>query len=167
MKFWDLFQPDNGQEAALLNHEFQQVEHLMLELFGQRRRLYACDCVERVLPIFERPSPDDDRPRNAIMVARRFAFGIASSVELDAAYAAVLAAREDALSQSPAHFHGGWPPVSVAEAACMSAIPDVADLNLVGVSRSVLKAVAATSDRILKEKQWQYQRLRWYLKKTP
>lgn len=36
---------------------------------------WAADCAERVLPLFEREAPHDDRPRNAIARARAFARG--------------------------------------------------------------------------------------------
>ena len=55
-------------------------------------RLLACKWAERVLPIFEQAYPDDDRPRNAIAVSRRFANGDASKEELSAARAAAMAA---------------------------------------------------------------------------
>ena len=48
-------------------------------------RLFACDCAEHVLPLFERKHPDDERPRRAIETARRFANGQATPDELDAA----------------------------------------------------------------------------------
>lgn len=48
-------------------------------------RLFACDCAERVLPIYERDYPDDKRPRHAVETARLFADGKASDSELDAA----------------------------------------------------------------------------------
>ena len=38
-------------------------------------RLFAADCAEAVLPIFERDYPNDDRPRKAIEAARLFARG--------------------------------------------------------------------------------------------
>ncbi len=38
-------------------------------------RLFAADCAERVLHIFEHDHPDDDRPRKAIEAARLFAEG--------------------------------------------------------------------------------------------
>jgi hypothetical protein len=41
---------------------------------------WAADCAWRVLPLFEREAPDDDRPRDGIARARAFARG-----ELDAA----------------------------------------------------------------------------------
>lgn len=36
---------------------------------------WAADCAERVLPLFEREAPGDDRPRDAIARARAFARG--------------------------------------------------------------------------------------------
>ncbi|EIC07278.1 hypothetical protein OR221_2434 [Microbacterium laevaniformans OR221] len=41
---------------------------------------WAADCADRVLPLFEREAPDDDRPRDAIARARAYAHG-----ELDSA----------------------------------------------------------------------------------
>src|SRR5665213_4221455 len=46
-------------------------------------RLWACDCAERVLPIFERAFPNDGRPRVAVDVARRYAMGEATRKELE------------------------------------------------------------------------------------
>ena len=48
-------------------------------------RLFACDCAERVISIYERDYPDDKRPRHAIEVARLFAAGKVSDSELAAA----------------------------------------------------------------------------------
>jgi len=55
-------------------------------------REFACDCAERVLPIFERQCPNDARPRTDIAVARRFAAGAATDAERAAAWAARAAA---------------------------------------------------------------------------
>ena len=64
-----------------------------LETWNDRaQRLFACDCAERVLPLFENESPDDKRPRLAIETARRFANGEATQDELRAARAAAGAA---------------------------------------------------------------------------
>lgn len=51
-------------------------------------RALACDFAEHVLPLWERQYPEDTRPRWAIEVARRYASGKASKVELNAARAA-------------------------------------------------------------------------------
>ena len=58
-------------------------------------RLFACDCAERVLGLFESKYPDS-RPRTAIEVSRRFAVGDASRAELDAAWVAARDAARDA-----------------------------------------------------------------------
>jgi hypothetical protein len=55
-------------------------------------RLFACDCAESVLHVFENKYPDDNRPRNAIEVARRFANGEATIDESKAAGVAAWAA---------------------------------------------------------------------------
>ena len=44
--------------------------------------LFAADCAERVLPIFERAFPDDPRPRQAIMVVRSGSASEASEAPL-------------------------------------------------------------------------------------
>ena len=55
-------------------------------------RLFEADCAERVLPIFEREYPTDDRPRKAIAAARAFARGEIDAAARDAAGAAAWAA---------------------------------------------------------------------------
>ena len=55
-------------------------------------RLFAADCAERVLPIYEKDYPDDDRPRKAIQAARDYANGKITEEELDAAGDAARAA---------------------------------------------------------------------------
>ena len=59
-------------------------------------RLFACDCVESVLHIFESEYPNDSRPRIAIETARRYANGQATKQELDAARSASWDAVSDA-----------------------------------------------------------------------
>jgi hypothetical protein len=59
-------------------------------------RLFACDCAERALPVYERAYPGDTRPRETIATARRFARGEATREELAAARAAAGAAAGDA-----------------------------------------------------------------------
>lgn len=49
-------------------------------------RMFACDCAEHVLPIWERAYPDDLRPREVIAVARRYAAGEATEQELAATW---------------------------------------------------------------------------------
>ena len=51
-------------------------------------RLYAADCAERVLSLYEKQYTKDDRPRKAIQAARDFANGL---ITKDAANAAAFA----------------------------------------------------------------------------
>ena len=55
-------------------------------------RLFACDCAEQALPIYEKDYPDDKRPRKAVETARLFAEGKATQKELAAAWYAARAA---------------------------------------------------------------------------
>lgn len=59
-------------------------------------RLFAADCAERVLHLYEKRYPDDARVRNCIEVARRVANGDLPVSELAAARAAAEAAAGDA-----------------------------------------------------------------------
>lgn len=66
---------------------------IVIEPADKEIRLFACDCAERVLPLFETKYPEDKRPRQAIETARKFARGEATQIEMDAAGAAAWAAR--------------------------------------------------------------------------
>ena len=63
---------------------------LIRQVFISQRsmRLFAADCAEHVLPLFEAEHPDDQRPREAIAAARAFAHGQIDDDTLDAARAA-------------------------------------------------------------------------------
>ena len=67
-----------------------------LKLDEKGLRLFACECAEEVLLIYEREYPKDSRPRKAIETARRYANGEATLEELDAAEDAARDAAEDA-----------------------------------------------------------------------
>ena len=64
-----------------------------VETWNERTtRLFAADCAEHVLPLFEARRPGDDRLRKAIETARAFANGEATREELAAAWSAAGAA---------------------------------------------------------------------------
>lgn len=50
----------------------QQIWDLVLETDKKTLMIWACDCVERVLPYFEKKYPDDNRPRVAIEAGRQW-----------------------------------------------------------------------------------------------
>src|SRR3990167_7615399 len=59
-------------------------------------RLFAIDCAERVLPIFEAKYPNDQRPRQAIQAAKDFLAGKITQEELRAAAASAAYASDAA-----------------------------------------------------------------------
>lgn len=61
-------------------------------------RLFAADCAEMVLLLFEEEHPGDDRTRRAIEAARGYALGLLTAEELAAARSAARDAAEDAFS---------------------------------------------------------------------
>lgn len=77
-------------------------------------RLFAADCAEMVLPIYEREYPDDDRPRLAIAAARAYAHGEIDSGALvtarDAAWSAARSAAWSAEWSAARHAarHAAW-----------------------------------------------------------
>ena len=84
-------------------------------------RLFACDCSERVLPIFEKQYPEDKRPRQAIEVARRFANGKATLKEIEAASLAAHAAYSAAYWAAYAAAYWAAYAAYAAYAACLAA----------------------------------------------
>jgi len=68
-------------------------------------RLFACYCAKYAIDIYERASPDEKRPRQAIETAERFARGQATSEELAAAEAAARHPKRPsrAKAQKPEH----------------------------------------------------------------
>jgi hypothetical protein len=72
-----------------------------IETWNERTaRLFACDCAEHVLHLFEKQYPDDSRVRTAIEVARLYADGKATLDDLraadSAAYSAAYSAADSA-----------------------------------------------------------------------
>ena len=65
--------------------------------------LWAADCAERVLPLFEDVFPGDDRPRKAIEAARAWARGEIRVSEARTAALAAHAAARDAAERPEAH----------------------------------------------------------------
>ena len=100
-------------------------------------RSFACDCAERVLPIYEKAFPKETRVRECVQTARKFIFGLATNQELAAAWAAARAAAWDA-----------------ARAAAWAAARDAAW----AAARDAARAAAWDA-----EKKWQTQRLLKYL----
>lgn len=111
-------------------------------------RLLACDYAARVLHMRERAYPDDTRPRDCIVVARRFAVGRATAEELEAVWAAAGAGGEAA-----------W---AAAGEADYAAIGEGAGATTWAASGEAVGRAAWDAER-----NWQKERLRHYLRPGP
>ena len=110
---------------------------------------FAADCAERVLPIFEKKYPEDDRPRKAIEMLRRWLAGEASESELRAAADAAFDARAYAARAYAAE---------ASRAAAAAAAADAAAADAAYAAASAAAAAYAAASRA-KEQEWQGARL--------
>ena len=117
--------------------------------------LFAADCAEQVLPLFERDRPDDSRPRRAIEVARdphasaatRAAAWAARIAERDAANAAARAAARAANAAARAAAWAASDAASAAASAAAWAAWDAAWDAEWDAARATAKAVARIAER--------------------
>ena len=112
-------------------------------------RLFACDCAERVIDIYEKYNDDDDRPRKTIEIARAYANGHASVGQLDAAWAAAWDAAGDAAGDAAR---------AAARAAAWDAARAAARAAAWAAARAAAWAAAGDDER-----KWQTTRLLYYL----
>src|ERR1035437_1907073 len=113
--------------------------------------LWAADCAERVLPIFERSYPDDKRPREAIKIARGWVKGKATISEARKASSAAHAAARKA--HEPAR--------AAARAAGYAAATAHAGGHAQAAGAYAAKAVflAASASALANERAWQDRQL--------
>ncbi len=129
-----------------------------VETWNERTaRLFACDCAERVLWIYEAQYPNDDRPRRAIEVARRYALGEATIDKLIAARIHASLAVLCAVN-----------PAGHAAYAARSAAEDDDNAAWASVGEAAYAAGAAVYENAAEyawvyEQWWQTERLLWYL----
>jgi hypothetical protein len=80
-----------------------------IETWNERTaRLFAADCAEHVLHLYEQEYPNDDRPRAAIKAARDFAEGLIDAAALDAAGGAAWADAWDAAGTAAWDAASSW-----------------------------------------------------------
>lgn len=123
------------------------------------QRLWACDCAERVLYLYEQRHPGDDRPRRAIEVARRYARGEATTEELGTARVAARAAAYLAA------FAAAFADYTAAFAAVCSTdyFPLSHDTAFAAALAADLAAAAGAVAADARERTWQTERLWQYL----
>ncbi len=119
---------------------------------------WAADCAERVLPIFEVKSPEDDRPRMAIKATRAWTrtgvFRMADVRKASlSAHAAARDVEEDDAARSAARAAGQA--VATAHVPRHAVAAGVYTATAVFYSADPIDAESA----ILKEREWQYRHL--------
>jgi len=115
-------------------------------------RLFAADCAEHVLGIYEKQYPNDEHPRKSIQAARDFANGLIDAAAANAASASAYAASAYAASAA------AYAASAAANAASASAYAYAASTAAYAASASAYAASASAY-----ETQWQANRLKYYL----
>ena len=176
-----------GQVTHLADKSVAEQARLIrkVEIWNDKTlRLFAADCAEHVLGIYERVCPKDDRPRKAIQAARDFANGLidrnAAHAAANAAYSAAEAAysaAEAAYSAAEAAYAASYAASYAAYAASYAAYAadysadysaDAAYAanaqccrNAYSADYSAASYYADPADAA--EKEWQFKRLKHYL----
>jgi len=143
--------------SEILDKPFtERIDHQVFKPDQKILALWAADCAERVLPYFEDKYPNDDRPRKAIKTLREwvgtgvFKMSVIRGASLAAHSAAKGKKEDDAIFAA----HSAGQAVGTAHVVT----------HALGASLYAIRAVAAHSgnvdDGLVKERNWQLQRLR-------
>lgn len=143
--------------SEILNKPFsERINHQIFQPDKKVLALWALDCAERVLPLFEEKYPHDKRPRKALETLKDwmdtgvFKMSVIRKASLDA-HAAAKDAKED-YTKYAAHAAG--------QAVATAHVPT----HALGSSVYAIRAVAAYSGNVdeglIRERNWQLQHLR-------
>ncbi len=115
--------------------------------------VWAADCAERVLPLFEAAHPGDGRPHRAIEACRAWVeTGIFRMADIRGASLAAHAAARDAEEGSAARFAAR----AAGQAVATAHVPQ----HAYGAAYYALKAVAAANPaNVAREREWQAEQL--------
>jgi len=115
--------------------------------------VWAADCAERVLPLFEKVYPEDDRPRNAIETCRTWVrTGVFRMAKIRGASLAAHAAARDAKENDAACFAAR----AAGQAVATAHVPQ----HAYGAAYYALKAVAAADPAnagVTANREWEWQ----------
>lgn len=129
----------------MLYVERARITHVCARWTSTTARLFACDCAERTLPLYESRRRDDHRPRLAVGAGRRYARGGIGDKDLRAARRLAQAAVQEA---SVAFSYDGLDPiVSSAASACASCVERNPFRAAGAVASSAVWAVALAGPR--------------------
>ena len=150
--------PRKKQPKFSLNHNDEPMEELVKGTDKRTLAVWATDCAERVLPYFEEHSPDDPRPRDALVALREWIqTGIFHMAEIRAASLAAHAAAREVGEDTSAH--------SAARAAGQAVATAHVPTHSLGAANYALQAIYRSTNpsdadaAITKERNWQYHHL--------
>ncbi len=164
---WQLFLLEApGQWQTLVRERIDQwIAADIVAMTQQQRHLFAADCAERVLYIYEEDMPGDDRPRKAVEARRRHGhqeLGMSNqtSWELELAMQAATDAHQEL--KLPL----GHPVRNAARATCLFNEGQVASAAswAAGHGYHSNEVVRAEKERRFAELLWQWSRAQQYLK---
>ena len=148
-----------------------------LHIDERELRLFAADCAEHVLPIFYAVLPGDERPQQAIDVARAFARGECSRVAAAGAAAASSRASSEAVTAEAVTAEAQDAAWAAACAAAWAADTWVAEAWAAAwgaawaaawaAERAVRAAAGEAEEAWAAERQWQADKLSTYLRDEP
>lgn len=160
MKFPLLYSEVRQSLVEILNRPRSDISgHQTLKSDQKKLALWAGDCAEHVVFFFEEKFSDDDRPRKAIEACRsRVATGVFEMAVIRKASLDSHAAARKAQKDSAACYAAR----SAGQAVATTHVPT----HCIGAAVYAIKAAAAHSgnpdDGLVKERDWQLQRLRCY-----
>ena len=155
-----------GQVTHLADKSVAEQARLIrkVEIWNDKTlRLFAADCAEHVLGIYERVCPKDDRPRKAIQAARDFANGLIDRNAAHAAANAAYSAAEAAYSAAEAAYAAANAAYSAAEAAHSAANAAYSAASYAASYAAYAADYSADAAYAAAEKEWQFKRLKHYL----
>jgi hypothetical protein len=137
----------------------ERIDHQVFKPDQTILALWASDCAEHVLPYFEDKQPGDDRPRRAIEMCRDWArTGVFSMAVIRSASLSAHDAARDVKGDDEACF--------AAHAAGQAVATAHVPTHALGSAIYGIRAAAAHSgnvnDGLIKEREWQLERLREY-----
>ena len=140
----------------------ERMDHQIFKPDQKILAVWAIDCAEHVLPYFEEKYPNDDRPRKAIEVLREWVNS--GEFSMKAIRGASLSAHAAAKGKKEADA------IFAAHAAGQAVATAHVPTHAVGSSLYGIRAAAAHSgnvnDGLVKERDWQLERLREYAKRN-
>ena len=147
-----------GKSKFSLNHADEEMRTLVNNTDQKTLAVWAIECAERVLPYFEKSFPEDNRPRRAIEILKKwletgeFNIAVIRQASLDA-HSAARDVGEDSPARSAARAAG--------QAVATAHVSGHAYGPAIYAQQAIYRASApADADAaVAKERDWQYRRL--------